>query len=121
MSEETKQLEAGRDLDEAVFLKLGWTYEPRFEGDTTGYLRYGPGVLQVVIYEEWPSPSTNWEDTGKLIETMMQKWRYEVSIVPLDVIGVRLIHPTRTGKDVWVEGKTAPHAICLAFLKLELE
>jgi hypothetical protein len=119
---EIKQLEAGWELDELVATKMGWTYEPRFEGDTTGYWNNGE---ERFIFEEMLAFSMFLDDAWIVFNFVMDNYLFSKRRKFLHLLQeqARLENGELPAwPDVLVVlRKRLPHAICLAFLELQVD
>lgn len=59
----------GRDTDQLVYEKLGWHYEPRFEGDVEGYMVKDN---KRVIFEEWEAWANSLDSALELIHKLAE-------------------------------------------------
>lgn len=113
------EYEAGRELDALIAERvMEWRYEPRFPGDTTGYL---VTPTERIIYEEWPAFSSDWGAAGLVMDRMAARRQYLW-------LSYQAVSYLRSGLMHWVVGfaaperfqataDTAPLAICRAALR----
>jgi hypothetical protein len=113
MSEETKQLEAGPELDRLVAEKMGYPVRLGEDGRTFGiYVVYSdskPHFLPI------PGFSTEIDMAWRVIDFVLSKgYDYEVGNTSQTEHYAKFSY-------MKVVAPTVPHAICLAFMELELE
>jgi hypothetical protein len=113
-------MEAGWKLNEIVARKLGWNYEPRFEGDTTGYWNSG---VERYISEEMPAFSIDMEDVMMVVDFVEGKYGPCLELTHYAENWLCEFRNRATGRGSLGlgRGSTAPLAICNAFLRIGKE